>query len=83
MRSQTSHATILAKILEESNESEDDEEEYYQPLIYSVSISHTFNDRHNLLSITTPEWLSAAINRPFTLDTTYLKNKLYSIGKLL
>ncbi|MBO4739339.1 MAG: DUF3843 family protein [Bacteroidales bacterium] len=82
MRSQTSRATILAKILEESNESEDDDEEYYQPLIYSVSISHTFNDRHNLLSITTPEWLSAAINRPFTLDTTYLKNKLYSIGKL-
>lgn len=50
-----------------------------EAVLYATVLGHVMRDRHNLLSLTAPEWLSAATHRPFTLDTSRLTNRFYTI----
>lgn len=41
---------------------------------YTASVLHVFNDRHNLLSLTAAEWLSAVIGRDFSFDPSLMSS---------
>ena len=48
--------------------------------IYAITIAHILTNRHNLLSLTCAEWLSAATGRTFELDTSMLATRMYAIN---
>lgn len=48
-------------------------------LFYTTTLAHILIDKHNMLSLTAAEWLSAAINKPFTIDSSRLRNRLYTV----
>ena len=49
-------------------------------LSYTTTLANVLIDKHNMLSLTAAEWLSAAINKPFTIDHSHLRNRLYTVG---
>lgn len=57
-------------------------EEQLNIFSYATMIIHAFSDRHNLLSLTAGEWLSAATGKKFTVDAQRLKNRVYTLGDL-
>lgn len=48
-------------------------------MLYAHTLAHNFTDRHNLLSLTMAEWLSAVIRKPFTINTEYFGNRYYAV----
>lgn len=70
-------STILADAL--INYMNTNERPGNEGILYAMVLGHVMCDRHNLLSLTAPEWLSAATRRPFTLDTSRLINRYYTI----
>ena len=48
-------------------------------LSYTTTLANVLIDKHNMLSLTAAEWLSAAINKPFTIDHSRLRNRLYTV----
>ncbi|MBQ6277744.1 MAG: DUF3843 family protein [Bacteroidales bacterium] len=73
LRSNLTFIGTVARIEDEISEAPD-----YKRLrniyIYTADLLHTFKDRHNLISLTAPEWLSAAIGRDFSFDTALMDN---------
>lgn len=47
--------------------------------VYAAIQNLIFTNRHNLLSLTAAEWLSCAIGKPFTIDTSRLTYRYYTI----
>lgn len=48
-------------------------------LSYTTTLANVLIDKHNMLSLTAAEWLSAAIKKPFTIDHSHLRNRLYTV----
>lgn len=50
------------------------------PIIaYAATQHHIFTNRHNLLSLTAAEWLSYASGNPFSIDTSHLSYRYYTV----
>ena len=79
LRSNLSFEDTLEQIKYKMSE-DPQQNEWSRLYVYTASVLHVFKDRHNLLSLTAAEWLSAAIGRDFSFDTSLMSSlRVYDI----